>query len=79
MVDKPRNIENLILLYLQNEINAEQKAALDTWVAQSAENRKLFEDLTNHQILRKKLIDFFNIDSTTTSPNTAGKLLNKIR
>ena len=55
-----------IFRYLKNELTAQEKIALDTWLAESVNNQTLFEELTDDVLLKKELA-FFNEVSKDTA------------
>jgi hypothetical protein len=69
-------IEDLILQFLNDGLNKEEKIALDTWLAESTENKILFDELTNKNILHNKLVNFQHIESA--KEQTKEKAIRKI-
>jgi len=63
MQEEQHKIEDLILLYLKNELTAKQEKELNAWM-QRNENRELFEELTNQATLKEKLAIYHTIEST---------------
>jgi len=58
-------ISVLITRKICGDISLEEQAELDGWVNQSADNKKLFDKLQNHQNLKdyQRKYEFFNTDS----------------
>jgi transmembrane sensor len=52
-------VGDLILKYLQNEINADEQDLLDKWIAKSEKNKKLFDELTNNASLLDRMKLFY--------------------
>jgi hypothetical protein len=78
MTEQSKDIENLIFLFLKDEISVEQRVTLDAWIAQSDKNKMLFDALTNRQILFQKLFDYYMLDNAHKSQNKSSQLLHKI-
>ncbi len=52
----------LILKYLQGEINVQERALLDAWIAKSENNKKLFDELTHKDLLHDRLAYYYNTE-----------------
>ncbi|NII27342.1 hypothetical protein HB364_19790 [Pseudoflavitalea sp. X16] len=61
--DKIEIISNLISKYREGTLSREEQAELDTWLAESPENRSLLAELMNPKVLAEKLKVFSEVDS----------------
>lgn len=59
---KAQRIGYLIALYIQGTISPEEHDELDTWVAESDENMKLFEELTDEKNIELGLAEMEQVD-----------------
>lgn len=60
--DDTFRIGSIIHKYTRQEVNAEEQAMLDKWIAKSEENRKLFDDIVNKESLRAELASYNEIE-----------------
>ncbi len=74
MTDRYEYLAHLIAGYLREELTAEERAALDAWLAERSENRKFLDELEDTQLLRQKLHIFHAVNRDRLWSLTEAKL-----
>ncbi|OFY43856.1 MAG: hypothetical protein A2X18_13170 [Bacteroidetes bacterium GWF2_40_14] len=59
---EPQKIADLIIKFLHNNLDTEEKAILDEWLSKSEKNRLMFERIKNRDYIKEKLSTFNQID-----------------
>lgn len=62
-LEKAFRASELIVKYLQNELQPDESQELDSWTEESDENRALFSELTNTEQLQRDLLEFERLNA----------------
>lgn len=61
ILEKAREIRVLLLKHLRNELTPEEDNKLRRWIAESGDNRRLFEEISNEDSLQEMVKDYFEV------------------
>jgi transmembrane sensor len=61
----PLEVADLIVKFLNDKLDSEEKDKLEVWVSESEKNRLLFERMKNHGYLKEQLSGYYHIDQDT--------------
>ncbi|THU39501.1 DUF4974 domain-containing protein [Niastella caeni] len=64
MTDKAGDISMLIRKHLLGELTGEERSIMNSWISESDENRKVFNELTNEEGLQRALQDLYQFQQT---------------
>ena len=75
ILEKARAIRVLLLKHLRNELTPEEDRKLQAWIAESGHNRRLFEQLSNEDLLREMVRDYFETREQAVRRRKEGDLI----
>jgi transmembrane sensor len=74
MQEKVEKIASLLDKYLKDELSAEDKPELENWLAEDEKNRLLFSEITDKEVLLKKLKQYTGVNSEAVWQQTLEKI-----
>lgn len=74
MKEKVEKIASLLDKYLKDELSAEEKPELESWLAEDEKNRLLFSEITDKEVLLKKLKQYTGVNSEAIWQQTLAKI-----